>query len=84
MHVPVSEAKAHLTDLVRRAEEGEEIVLTRHNQPVVRLMAIRAPISAAERRRVIATARAAASSANAGPGAARSQDFLYDDDGLPN
>jgi prevent-host-death family protein len=83
MHVPVSEAKAQLTDLVRRAEEGEEIVLTRHGQPVVRLAAIRAPISAVERRRVIATARAAAAMAKAGPGAARSQDFLYGDDGLP-
>lgn len=83
MYVPVSEAKAHLTDLVRRAEEGEEIVLTRHNQPVVRLTAIRAPISAEERRRVIAAARAGASTAMAGPGAARSQDFLYGNDGLP-
>lgn len=83
MHVPVSEVKTHLTDLVRRAEEGEEIVLTRHNQPVVRLMAIRKPISAGERRRVIAIARTAAIRANLGPSAARSQDFLYDDDGLP-
>ena len=83
MHVPVSEAKAQLTELVRRAEEGEEIVLTRHGQPVVRLAAIRAPISDEERRRVIAAARAAAPAAKAGPSAARSQDFLYGDDGLP-
>lgn len=41
MHVPVSEAKAQLTDLVRRAEEGEEIVLTRHGQPVVALKPVR-------------------------------------------
>jgi prevent-host-death family protein len=83
VHVPVSEAKAQLTDLVRRAEEGEEIVLTRHGQPVVRLAAIRAPVSPEERRRVIAIARAAAPTAKAGPSAARSQDFLYGDDGLP-
>ncbi len=68
---------------MRRAEEGEEIVLTRHDQPVVRLAAIRAPISADEPRRVIAAARAAVATAKSGPGAARSQDFLYDDDGLP-
>jgi prevent-host-death family protein len=37
MNVPISEAKAHLTDLVRRAEAGDEIVLTRHGHPVVRL-----------------------------------------------
>jgi antitoxin (DNA-binding transcriptional repressor) of toxin-antitoxin stability system len=41
MHVSVSEAKAQLTDLVRRAEEGEEIVLTRHGHPVVALKALR-------------------------------------------
>ena len=41
------------------------------------------PISVEERRRVIATACAAASTAKAGPSAARSQDFLYDDVGLP-
>jgi prevent-host-death family protein len=37
MNVPISEAKAHLTDLVRRAEAGIEVVLTRHGRPVVRL-----------------------------------------------
>jgi prevent-host-death family protein len=37
MNVPISEAKAHLTDLVRRAEAGDDIVLTRHGHPVVRL-----------------------------------------------
>ena len=37
MNVPISLAKAHLTDLVRRAEEGIEVVLTRHGRPVVRL-----------------------------------------------
>lgn len=41
MHVAVSEAKAQLTDLVRRAEDGEEIILTRHGQPVVSLKAIK-------------------------------------------
>jgi prevent-host-death family protein len=30
MQIPVSEAKAQLTELVRRAEGGDEIVLTRH------------------------------------------------------
>lgn len=29
MHLAITEAKARLTDLVRRAEAGEEIVLTR-------------------------------------------------------
>jgi antitoxin (DNA-binding transcriptional repressor) of toxin-antitoxin stability system len=41
MHIAVSEAKAQLTDLVRRSEEGEEIILTRHGQPVVMLKAMK-------------------------------------------
>ena len=34
MRISVSEAKAQLTELVRRAESGEEVVLTRHGQDV--------------------------------------------------
>ena len=34
MQIPISDAKATLTDLVRRAEEGEEIILTRHGKAV--------------------------------------------------
>jgi len=41
MRVSVSEAKAQLTELVRRAEAGDEIILTRHGQPVVALKPIR-------------------------------------------
>ncbi len=36
------EAKTHLSELVSRAEAGEEIVITRHNKPVVRLVAVEA------------------------------------------
>ena len=36
MQVPMKQAKAQLTELVKRAEAGEEIVLTRHGQPTVR------------------------------------------------
>ncbi len=39
MDVPVSLAKAQLTDLVKRAEAGEDVVLTRFGQPVARLVA---------------------------------------------
>lgn len=41
MHVAVSETKAQLTDLVRRAEQGEEIILTRDGQPVVALKSVK-------------------------------------------
>ena len=35
MKISVTEAKGQLTELVRRAEAGEEIILTRHGQPQV-------------------------------------------------
>ena len=36
----IGEAKTHLSKLVRQVEEGEEVVLRRGSQPVVRLVAI--------------------------------------------
>jgi prevent-host-death family protein len=51
MQVSVSDAKAQLTDLVRRAEDGEDIVLTRHGQPVAILKPVTAtarPVSQAD------------------------------------
>lgn len=84
MKVSVTEAKGQLTDLVRRAEAGEEIILTRHGHEAVRLVpAARIP-DAATRRALIHTLKAtAAGKVAAGSDAARSQDFLYEDDGLP-
>ena len=32
------EAKTHLSELIARAERGEEVVITRHNKPVARLV----------------------------------------------
>ena len=80
MQIAVTEAKGLLLDLVRRAEAGEEIVLTRHGEPIVRLVMV-AP-SAIERRAALAEARGVIAG-SAGPCASRSQDFLYDDQGLP-
>ncbi|CAN5244251.1 type II toxin-antitoxin system prevent-host-death family antitoxin [soil metagenome] len=83
--VAVSEAKGQLTELVRRAEAGEDVVLTRHGQPAVRLVPVRKTLVPAERKRIIEEAQAMASrTALPGPDAARSQDFLYDEDGLPH
>lgn len=85
MQLAITEAKARLTDLVRRAEAGEDIVLTRHGHAVVRLVAMHTKPSAADKAKLIAAIRArAALKAAPGPSAARSQDFLYDDDGLPH
>jgi len=84
MRVSVSEAKAQLTDLVRRAEAGDEVVLTRHGQPAVRLVPIKAAPDRASRLAAMEAARKAGSAkAKPSSSAARSQDFLYDDDGLP-
>ena len=49
MQIAIPDAKARLTDLVRRAEAGEEVVLTRHGHAVVRLVAMHAKASAKNR-----------------------------------
>lgn len=94
MNVAVSEAKAQLTDLVRRAEAGEEVVLTRHGQPTVKLVPVERPPSTPEERTAAIEAvwamarerKAAAAAAGIvlddGP-SERASDFLYDEDGLP-
>ena len=84
MQISVTEAKGQLTELVRRAEAGDEVVLTRHGQAAVRLVPVKAVPDAKSRRKLLDAVRAAgAAKASAGPNAARSQDFLYGDDGLP-
>jgi prevent-host-death family protein len=84
VRVSVTSAKAQLTELVRRAEAGEEVVLTRHGHGVVRLVPVARAVSAEARRRLLETVRAAgAAKASVGESAARSQDFLYDAAGLP-
>jgi prevent-host-death family protein len=84
MQISVTDAKAQLTELVRRAEAGDEIVLTRHGHPAVRLVPVKKALDRQARTALIDEIRAsAAGKATPGPSAARSQDFLYDEDGLP-
>jgi prevent-host-death family protein len=84
MRISVTEAKGQLTELVRRAEAGDEIVLTRYGQAAVRLVPMRAATGPQARRVLLEAIRKAGSTkATAGPKAARSQDFLYDENGLP-
>lgn len=84
MEVSVTDAKAQLTELVRRAEAGEEVVLTRHGNPAVKLVPVKKKRDWREIEADIERIQAsAAEHATPGPSAARSQDFLYDDDGLP-
>jgi prevent-host-death family protein len=84
MQISVTDAKGQLTDLVRRAEAGDEVVLTRHGQPTVRLVPVKAVGDREARRKILEAARRSGSAkALVGASAARSQDFLYDEDGLP-
>jgi prevent-host-death family protein len=36
--VPIHQAKSQLSELIRAVEQGEEVVLTRHGKPVIRLI----------------------------------------------
>ncbi|MEO5759504.1 MAG: type II toxin-antitoxin system prevent-host-death family antitoxin [Mesorhizobium sp.] len=84
MQVSVTDAKGQLTELVRRAEAGDEVILTRHGHAAVRLVPVKAIPDRKSRRALLEAVRAAgAAKAKTGPSAARSQDFLYGDDGLP-
>lgn len=84
MRISVTEAKGQLTDLVRRAEAGDEIILTRHGHAAVRLVPVKPVVDATSRKALLDAVRAsAAMKATAGPDAAHSQDFLYGEDGLP-
>jgi prevent-host-death family protein len=81
MIISVTDAKGQLTELVRRAEAGDEIVLTRHGKAAVRLVPVAARPTAADRKTLLAEIRG--SGRSPGASAARSQDFLYGEDGLP-
>lgn len=84
MRVSVTDAKGQLTELVRRAEAGDEVILTRHGHAAVRLVPVKAAPDRKSRRELLEAVRvSAAAKATVGPSAARSQDFLYGDDGLP-
>jgi prevent-host-death family protein len=86
MRVSVSQAKGQLLELVRRAEDGEDIELTRRGQAVARLVAVRRrDLSREDRRRILLKAMEdGRARAGTGESAATSADFLYDDEtGLP-
>ena len=84
MRVSVTDAKGQLTELVRRAEAGDEVILTRHGHAAVKLVPVKAAPDRKSRRALMEAMQAAAAPKAAdGPAAARSQDFLYGDDGLP-
>jgi prevent-host-death family protein len=84
MRISVTEAKGQLTELVRLAEAGDEVILTRHGHATVRLVPVNEKTDSKSRRALLDELRESArSKATPGPNAARSQDFLYNDHGLP-
>jgi prevent-host-death family protein len=87
MRVSLDEAAEKLADLVLHAENGDEVLLTDNGRDVVRLVPISADQPLRERRRVALERALAKAKAKGlpddGPDAAHSQDFLYDDYGLP-
>jgi hypothetical protein len=84
MRISVSEAKAQLTELVRRAERVMRSSSRVNGQPVAQLTTVHAVPSSKRRMALLKEIQAAAAGkALPGPCAARSQDFLYDEDGLP-
>lgn len=58
--VGLFEAKTHLSELVARAEQGEEVIITRHNKPVAKLVPISevSPELVARRRQIFKELRA--------------------------
>lgn len=108
MRISVKEAESQLTELVRLANQGEEIVLTQDGQPAVRLepvtgfikdpikrdefiqrlqedVRVKKLLTRNEKARLIDRLQEEIRQKNLPPGAdaAHSQDFLYDEDGLP-
>lgn len=84
MQISVTEAKGQLTELVRRAESGDEVILTRHGKEVVRLVPIRVQPDRRSRKALLESVRAAAAlNAIARQVAAPSQDFLYGPSEMP-
>lgn len=84
MKVSISAAKAQLTGLVKKAERGEEVIFTRRGKDIARLTPL-TDLPNAELRTALMRQAQMSAKAKLRPGdnAARSQDFLYDESGLP-
>ena len=91
MRVSMEQASDRVEELVERAERGEPVIITRNGQDAVVLRPVEAAerrqtLSQEERRRIFREIRERiAQTPDPFPDetAARSQDFLYDENGLP-
>ena len=76
--VGLFEAKTHLSELIARAERGEEVIITRHNKPVAKLVPCPAPVHADREERRRALIEWLRSGPLAGPAPEWTRDELYD------
>lgn len=84
MNVSISDAKGQLTELVRRAEAGEEIIVTRHGRPAARIVPAYGADRPRFRREVIdEITRRAVAKFPPGEKPSSNHDDLYDEFGLP-
>ena len=89
MDIAIGIASLELENLVRRAELGEDVILTRNGEPVARLEPVspksewKSLTPQQRKARLDAVLSALPKFPNDGVSAARSQDFLYDEFGLP-
>jgi len=83
----ISEIAPPFASLIEKLQIGDELVFTRQGRKIARLVPIQQASSEtlAEQRRAVLEQfqRSASSKITPGPDAPHSQDFLYDDDGLP-
>lgn len=86
MNVTLAEAVEQLPDLVRRAEAGEEIILTEHGHPIVKLVPARKSWSEMSPEERVAMLREIGAEgkrkALTGISSTDGQDALYDENGV--
>ena len=86
MKLSVSEADGQLAELLRLVEHGTEVVLTEQGREIARIIpSVTRKQTREEKRALFDEIRrmAEARPPYTGPSAARSQDYLYDELGLP-
>lgn len=84
MEISIRDAKAKLTNLIKRAESGEEVVVTRHGRPVATINSVKSVPTSDQRREILQQflGRAVGQVA-AGTTSRTAQADLYDEAGLP-
>ena len=86
MRVSIAEAEKQLPELAKLAQRGEEVILLQDGKPALQLVPIaRTPLPPEDRLKVLEKVRQRAKDnpPTFETDAARSQDFLYDEHGLP-